>query len=81
MAQKTWAQNKTKYNAYQAKVAAARKKHPTASIANLGPAVPDPGPRPLAEGQQPSSTGGVCPSSEVYRIPASALNPAPSGSS
>jgi serine/threonine protein phosphatase PrpC len=80
LAQMTWAQNETKYSAYQAKVAAARAKNPRASIANLGPAVPDPGPRPLAEGQRPSSTGGACPPSGVYGISAGALNPAPSGS-
>ncbi len=79
--QKTWALNETKYSAYQAKVAAARKKHPPGSTANLGTPVPNPGPRPLAAGQQPSSVGGACPPPMLYGIPGSALNPAPPGSS
>ena len=81
-AQKTWVTaDETTYTKYQAKVAAARKKHPPGSVANLGPPPPNPGPPPLAAGQRPSSTGGVCQPSEAYGIPASALNPAPPGSS
>jgi hypothetical protein len=79
--QQSWVTKENAYNAYQAKLAAAKKKHPTGGTANLGPPVPNPGPRPLGAGQQPSSTGGLCPSSDVYGIPASALNPDPSGSS
>jgi protein phosphatase len=79
--QKDWAIRETAYNAYRAKVAAAKGKHPASGTANPGPPVANPGPRPLGVGQQPSSQGGLCPPSTVYDIPASALNPAPSGSS
>jgi PPM family protein phosphatase len=80
-AQKNWVTADNAYTRYQAKVAAAKKKHPAGSIANLGPPPPNPGPQPLAAGQRPSSTGGVCQPPEAYGIPASALTPAPSGSS
>jgi PPM family protein phosphatase len=80
-AQKNWVTADNTYTKYQAKVAAAKKKHPPGSIAKLGTPPPNPGPQPLAAGQRPSSTGGLCPPSEVYGIPASVLIPAPSGSS
>jgi PPM family protein phosphatase len=79
--QELWVSKEIAYRAYQAKVAAAKQKHPTGSTASLGPQPPNPGPSPLAAGQQPSGTGGTCPPSEVFGIPASALTPAPSGSS
>jgi hypothetical protein len=79
--QELWVSKENAYRAYQAQVAAAKRKHPTGSTANLGPQPPNPGPSPLAAGQQPSGTGGTCPPSEVFGIPASALTPAPSGSS
>jgi len=81
MVQKNWVTADNTYTKYQAKVAAAKKKHPTGSVANLGPPPPNPGPQPLATGQRPSSTGGVCQPPEAYGIPAAALTPAPSGSS
>ena len=80
-AQKNWVTADNTYTKYQAKVAAAKKKHPTGSVASLGPPPPNPGPQPLATGQRPSSTGGVCQPSEAYGIPASELIPAASGSS
>jgi hypothetical protein len=79
--QELWVSKENAYRAYQAKVAAAKKKHPTGSTANLGPQPPNPGPSPLAAGQRPSGTGGTCPPSEAFGIPASVLTPAPSGSS
>jgi serine/threonine protein phosphatase PrpC len=79
--QELWVSKENAYHAYQAKVAAAKRKHPTGGTANLGPQPPNPGPSPLAPGQRPSGTGGMCPPSEAFGIPASALTPAPSGSS
>ena len=76
-AQKRWVTKDNVYKVYQAKVARAKRER---IISNLGPAPPNPGPPPLGEGQHPSSTGGLCPPSEVYGIPASALTPAASGS-
>jgi serine/threonine protein phosphatase PrpC len=81
VAQENWVTGYGTYTKYQAKVAAAKKKHPPASIASLGPPPPSPGPRPLAAGQRPSSAGGVCPPSAAFGIPAAALTPAPPGSS
>jgi PPM family protein phosphatase len=81
LAQKNWVAADSAYTKYQAEVAAAKKKHPAGSVANLGPAPPNPGPRPLGAGQRPSSTGGTCPPSTAFGIPATALIPAPSGSS
>jgi PPM family protein phosphatase len=81
LAQKNWVTADSAYTKYQAKVAAARKKHPSGGVANLGPQPPNPGPQPLAAGQRPTSSGGVCQPPEAYGIPASALTPAPSGSS
>jgi protein phosphatase len=79
--QELWVSKENAYRAYQAKVAAAKQKHPTGGTANLGPQPPNPGPSPLAAGQRPTGTGGTCPPSEAFDIPASALTPAPSGSS
>jgi serine/threonine protein phosphatase PrpC len=76
--QQNWVPKENAYTAYQAKVTAAKRKHPTGSTANLGPAPPNPGPRPLAAGQRPSSAGGVCPPSTAFGISASALTPASS---
>jgi hypothetical protein len=84
--QELWVSKENAYRAYQAKVAAAKvaaakQKHPAGSTANLGPQPPNPGPSPLVPGQRPSGTGGMCPPSEAFGIPASTLTPAPSGSS
>jgi len=81
MTQKNWVTKENAYTAYQAKVTAAKRKHPTGSTANLGPQPPNPGPQPLAAGQVPGSAGGVCPPSTAFGIPASALTPASSGAS
>jgi PPM family protein phosphatase len=81
VAQQNWVTKDNAYTAYQAKVTAAKHKHPTGGTAKLGPAPPSPGPRPLAAGQQPPSPGGVCPASTAFGIPASALTPAAAGSS
>jgi serine/threonine protein phosphatase PrpC len=78
--QEKWVSKENAYQAYQAKVAAAKRKHPTGSTGNLGPQPPNPGPSPLAAGERPSGTGGTCPPSEAFGIPASVLTPAPSGS-
>jgi PPM family protein phosphatase len=80
-AQQDWVTKDEAYNAYQAKVAAAKRKHPTGSIANLGPAPPNPGAQPLGGGQRPSSTGGECPPPTAFGIPASTLTPTPAGAS
>ncbi len=80
--QQDWVIRENAYDAYRAKVAASKGKHPAGGgTVNPGPPVANPGPRPLGVGQQPSSPGGACPPPTVYGIPASALNPAPSGSS
>ena len=79
--QELWVSKENAYHAYQAKVAEAKKKHPGGGTANLGPQPPNPGPSPLAAGQRPSGTGGLCPPPEAFGIPASVLTPAPSGSS
>jgi hypothetical protein len=81
VAQQNWVTKDNAYTAYQAKVTAAKHKHPTGGTAKLGPAPPSPGPRPLAAGQRPPSPGGVCPASTAFGIPASALTPAAAGSS
>jgi PPM family protein phosphatase len=78
--QELWVSKENAYRAYEAEVAAAKQKRPTGSTANLGPQPPNPGPSPLAVGQRPSGTGGTCPPSETFGIPASVLTPA-SGSS
>ena len=77
-AQQDWVTKDKAYNAYRARVAAAKGKHPTA---NPGPVVPNPGPQPLAAGQRPTGTGGLCPPSTAFNIPASVLTPAAPGSS
>jgi hypothetical protein len=77
--QENWVSQENAYSAYQAKVAAAKQRG--LSTANLGPPLPNPGPRPLAAGQRPSGTGGTCPSPVAFGIPASALTPTPPGSS
>jgi hypothetical protein len=79
--QKNWVTLDNAYTKYQTEVAAAKKKHPAGGVANLGPAPLNPGPPPLGAGQRPSSTGGTCPPSTAFGIPAAALIPAPSGSS
>jgi PPM family protein phosphatase len=79
--QELWVSKENAYLAYQGKVAAAKKKHPTGGTANLGPQPPNPGPSPLAAGQRPTGTGGTCPPPEAFDISASALTPASSGSS
>jgi PPM family protein phosphatase len=76
-----WVTKDNAYQAYQAKVAAAKRKHPAGSTASLGPAPPNPGPQPFGAGQRPTGAGGICPPSQAYGIPASALTPASSGSS
>jgi PPM family protein phosphatase len=81
LAQENWVTADNAYTKYQAEVAAAKKKHPAGRVAKLGPPAPNPGPRPLGAGQRPSSTGGTCPPSTAFGIPATALIPAPSGSS
>jgi serine/threonine-protein kinase len=75
--QEVWVAKENAYHAYQAKVAAARQQHPTSGTASLGPQPPNPGPSLLAAGQRPTGTGGTCPPSEAFGIPASALTPAP----
>ena len=80
-AQKNWVTKDDAYNAYQARVAAAKRKHSASGTANLGASPPNPGPPPLAAGQRPSGTGGTCPPPEAFDIPASLLTPAPPGSS
>jgi len=77
-AQQDWVTKDKAYNAYRARVATAKGKHPTA---NPGPVVPNPGPQPLAAGQRPTGTGGLCPPSTAFNIPASVLTPAAPGSS
>ena len=79
--QQDWVTKENAYNAYRARVAAARAKHPTGGTPNLGPPPPNPGPRPIAAGQRPSGSGGLCPPSTAFGIPASALTPAATGSS
>ena len=81
--QQNWVILDNKYNAYQAKLMAARRKHPTGSIASLGlgSPPPDPGTPPLGAGQRPTGTGGTCPASTAFGIPASALTPTSSGPS
>ena len=84
--QELWVSKANAFNAYQAKVAAAKaaaakRPHPAGGTANLGTPPPDPGQQPLATGQRPSGAGGMCPPSEAFEIPASALTPAPPGSS
>jgi len=80
--QQDWATRETAYTAYRTRVAADKgKKHPAGSATNPGPPVANPGPAPLGAGQRPTSPGGVCPLSTVYGIKASALAPAPAGSS
>jgi protein phosphatase len=81
LTQQNWVTRDNAYTAFQAKVAAAKRKHPTGSTANLGTPPPNPGLAPLGAGQRPSGTGGLCPPSTAFNIPASALTPTPPGSS
>jgi len=82
LTQQNWVTRDNAYNAYRAKVAAAKGKHPPAgTAANPGPPVANPGPPPLGAGQRPSGDGGVCPPATAFDIPASTLTPAPPGSS
>jgi PPM family protein phosphatase len=80
-AQKKWVTRENAYNAYQAKVAAAKRKRPASGTVNLGTPPANPGSPPLGAGQRPSGTGGTCPPPEAFGIPASTLTPAPSRSS
>jgi PPM family protein phosphatase len=80
-AQQTWVTKDNAYTAYQAKVAAAKRKRPPASTASLGAPQPNPGPPPLGTGERPSGTGGLCPPSTAFNIPSSALMPTAPGSS
>ena len=75
--QRNWIIKENEYNAYQARAAAAKRKHPTSSTANLGPSATNPGAPPLGAGRRPTGTGGTCPPSTAFGIPASALTPAP----
>ena len=79
-AQQTWVTKENAYTAFQAKVAAAKRKHPTGGTANLGTPPPNPGLAPLAAGQRPSGTGGLCPPSTAFNIRARALTPTVPGS-
>jgi protein phosphatase len=77
-----WVTKDNKYQTYQAKVAAARRKHPTGSIANLGPPPPNPGLQPFTTpDQRATGVGGTCPPSTEFNISVSALTPAAPGSS
>jgi PPM family protein phosphatase len=79
IAQQGWVTHEAAYQAYQARVAAAKKKqHSAGAPPNVGPVVSNPGRPPLAPGQRPSGLGGTCPASDVYGIPASALVPSES---
>jgi PPM family protein phosphatase len=80
-AQQTWVAKHDAYTAWQARVAAARRKHPAGGTVNLGTPPPNPGPAPLGTGERPSGTGGLCPPSTAFNIPASALTPPAPGSS
>jgi PPM family protein phosphatase len=70
----SWVTADNAYNKYQAEVAQAKRKRPPASIAGLGPAPAKPGP-------QPSGAAAMCPPSQEFGIPASALTPAGPGRS
>jgi len=85
LAQENWVPKENTYQAklkqYQAKLAAA-KRHPTGGTPpKPGPPPASPGPAPIAAGQRPSGAGGLCPLPAAYNIAASALIPAPPGSS
>jgi hypothetical protein len=62
-------------------VAAAKKRPANGTPANPGPPPVSPGAAPIAAGQRPPSAGGLCPLPAAYHIAASALIPAPPGSS
>jgi serine/threonine-protein kinase len=79
-AQQDWVVRDNAYHAYQARVTAARKKHPTGG-GNPGPAAANPGLPPVSAGQQPSGTGGACAPPTAYDISPSTLTPAATGSS
>jgi PPM family protein phosphatase len=82
LTQQNWVIRDNAYNAYRARVAAAKAKHPTGgTAANPGPPVTNPGPPPLGAGQRPSGDGGVCPPAAAFDIPAGSLTPAGPGSS
>ena len=52
------------WNKYLAKVSAARLKHPTGALPNLGKPPPDPGPQPFTtQTCQPPTAFGIVPSS------------------
>ena len=80
LAQQVWVTKDNAYTAYQARVAVARAQHST-GIPSLGPSPPNPGPPPVGAGQRPSGTGGTCPPSTAFGIPASTLTPTATGSS
>jgi protein phosphatase len=70
----SWVTADNAYNKYQAEVAQAKRKRPPAGIASLGPPPPKPG-------LQPSGAAAMCPPSQEFGIPASALTPAGPGPS
>ena len=69
-----WATADNAYTKYQAEAALAKRKKPPTGIASLGPQPPKPGP-------QPSGAAAMCPPSQEFGIPASALVPAGPGRS
>jgi PPM family protein phosphatase len=69
-----WVTADNAYTKYQAEAALAKRKKPPTGIASLGPQPPKPGP-------QPSGAAAMCPPSQEFGIPASALVPAGPGRS
>jgi PPM family protein phosphatase len=69
-----WVTADNAYNKYQAEAALAKRKKPPTGIASLGPQPSKPGP-------QPSGAAAMCPPSQEFGIPASALVPASPGRS
>jgi protein phosphatase len=63
---RSWMSADKAYNTYQAEVAQLKRKKPPGSIASLGPPPRTPGP-------QPSGAASMCPPSQEFGIPASAL--------
>jgi len=70
----SWVTADNTYTKYQAEVTQAKHKRPPTGIASLGPPPPQPGPRP-------SGAAAMCPPSQEFGIPASALAPAGPGRS
>jgi PPM family protein phosphatase len=69
-----WVTADNTYTKYQAEAALAKRKKPPTGIASLGPQPPKPGP-------QPSGAAAMCPPSQEFGIPASALVPTAPGRS